>query len=210
MRLYMIRHGETDWNKTRQLQGKSDIPLNDFGRKLAEETAEALKDVPFHLVITSPLSRARETALIIKGDREIPVIEDARIEEMSFGEYEGLCCKGEDFNIPDEEFQRFFDDPVHYEPPAHGESFSEFCSRVECFLDELFQSEDYQDSTILLVVHGAVLCAMLRVLKRNPMSMFWGSGVHKNCGVTIVNVQGKRWEIEQENVTYYEDVMEDW
>ncbi len=210
MKLYMIRHGETDWNKTRQLQGKSDIPLNDFGRKLAAETAEALKDVPFHLVITSPLSRARETALIIKGDREIPVIEDARIEEMSFGEYEGLCCKGEGFNIPDEEFHRFFDDPVHYEPPAHGESFLEFCSRVERFLDELFRSEDYQDSTILLVVHGAVLCAMLRILKGNPMSMFWGSGVHKNCGVTVVNVQGNTWEIEQENVTYYEDAMEDW
>ena len=168
MKLYMIRHGETDWNKTRQLQGKSDIPLNDFGRKLAAETAEALKDVPFHLVITSPLSRARETALIIKGDR------------------------------------------VHYEPPAHGESFLEFCSRVERFLDELFRSEDYQDSTILLVVHGAVLCAMLRILKGNPMSMFWGSGVHKNCGVTVVNVQGNTWEIEQENVTYYEDAMEDW
>ena len=93
MRLYIMRHGETDWNKIKQLQGKSDVPLNDFGRMLARKTAEALEKVPFDLVITSPLSRARETALIVKGEREIPLIEDARIEEMSFGIYEGLCCK---------------------------------------------------------------------------------------------------------------------
>ena len=90
MRLYIMRHGETDWNKEKRLQGQSDIELNEFGRNLAYKTKEGLKDVQVDLVITSPLKRARETALIVKGDREIPVIEDARIEEMCFGEYEGL------------------------------------------------------------------------------------------------------------------------
>lgn len=210
MRLYIMRHGETDWNKIKQLQGKSDVPLNDFGRMLARKTAEALEKVPFDLVITSPLSRARETALIVKGEREIPLIEDARIEEMSFGIYEGLCCKGEGFNIPNEEFHKFFDDPVHYNPPENGENFDEFCSRVENFLKELLNYEDYAESTILVTVHGAVMCAMLRAIKRNPLSMFWGSGVHKNCGVTIVNVENGVPEIEQENVTYYEDAVEEW
>lgn len=210
MRLYMMRHGETDWNKVRRLQGKSDIPLNEFGRMLAEKTREGLREVPFDLVITSPLSRARETAMIVKGDREIPVIEDARIEEMCFGAYEGLYCKGENFNIPDEEFHRFFDDPVNYHPAEDGETFPEFCGRVEGFLQELFQKKEYEDSTVLISVHGAVLCAMIRWIRKYPMSMFWGKGVHKNCGVTVVDVKEGAPEIVCENMTYYEEETMTW
>ena len=210
MRLYIMRHGETDWNKEKRLQGQSDIELNEFGRSLAYKTKEGLKDVPFDLVITSPLKRARETALIVKGDREIPVIEDARIEEMCFGEYEGLYCKGEKFNIPDEEFKRFFDAPESYRASRGGEDFSEFNERIEHFLDDIFRNKDYQDSTILVSVHGAVLCAILRIVKNNPMSLFWHGGVHKNCAVTIIYVDKGVPTIEEENIVYYEDEVEDW
>lgn len=58
MKIYMIRHGETDWNKKRKLQGQVDIPLNEFGKLLAKETAPALADVPFAVCYTSPLKRA--------------------------------------------------------------------------------------------------------------------------------------------------------
>ena len=210
MKLYIIRHGETDWNKTKRLQGKTDIPLNAFGKELARKTAEGLQDVSFDLVITSPLKRARETAIIIKNNREIPMIEDARIEEMSFGQYEGMCCKGEGFNIPDEEFHYFFDEPESYRPTGEGESFPEFCSRVENFLDDLLTNHEYQNDTILLVVHGAVLCAMLRKMKNRSLREFWGNGVHKNCGVTIVEVKNGVIDIKEENKTYYDDETEDW
>ena len=60
MKIYMIRHGETDWNKKRKLQGQVDIPLNEFGKLLAKETAPALADVPFAVCYTSPLKRAAE------------------------------------------------------------------------------------------------------------------------------------------------------
>ena len=58
MKLYLVRHGETDWNKVKKIQGQVDIPLNQFGKHLAEETAEGLHDIPFDLCISSPLSRA--------------------------------------------------------------------------------------------------------------------------------------------------------
>lgn len=64
MKLYLVRHGETDWNKVKRIQGQVDIPLNQFGKRLAEETAEGLRDIPFDLCISSPLSRAHETARI--------------------------------------------------------------------------------------------------------------------------------------------------
>ena len=89
MKLYLVRHGETDWNKVKKIQGQVDIPLNQFGKHLAEETAEGLHDIPFDLCISSPLSRAYETARIILEGRDVPIITDARIGEMAFGEYEG-------------------------------------------------------------------------------------------------------------------------
>ena len=94
MKLYIVRHGETDWNKARRVQGFSDIPLNEYGRHLARETAEGMKDIPFDLAYTSPLVRARETAEIILAGREIPLIESNGIKEMGFGEYEGMCISG--------------------------------------------------------------------------------------------------------------------
>ena len=65
MKLYLIRHGETDYNKMKRNQGQIDIPLNEYGRELARKTREGLAEVPFDLCLCSPLSRARETAEII-------------------------------------------------------------------------------------------------------------------------------------------------
>ena len=63
MKIYFVRHGETDWNKDRKIQGQVNISLNEFGRHLARETAKGLKEIPFAVCFTSPLDRARETAV---------------------------------------------------------------------------------------------------------------------------------------------------
>ena len=82
LKVYLIRHGETDWNSVRKLQGQTDIRLNDYGIELAKLTAEGLKDVDFDLIYSSPLIRAVETAQIIKGDRELEIHTDDRIKEF--------------------------------------------------------------------------------------------------------------------------------
>ena len=89
MKIYLVRHGETEWNKEYRLQGQADTQLNDYGRELAQITAEALKDIPFDVIFHSPLSRAKETAYILKRDRKIEIIGDERLREMSFGIAEG-------------------------------------------------------------------------------------------------------------------------
>lgn len=93
MKIYLIRHGETSWNTLGRLQGRTDIELNENGIRLAKITGEKLKDVHFDLAIASPLKRAYETAGLVLGDRNIPILTDERIEEISFGEWEGLCCR---------------------------------------------------------------------------------------------------------------------
>ena len=118
MILYVIRHGETKWNVERRLQGRSDVELNEYGIYLAEVTAEALKDVNFDVIYSSPLIRAYKTAEIIRGDRNINIITDDRLKEMCFGDYEGKVTD----TLPDE-FWKFFDDPVNFVPAGNGETY---------------------------------------------------------------------------------------
>ncbi len=209
MRLYMVRHGETAWNKERRIQGQVDIPLNEFGRMLAEKTAKGLSDIRFDICYTSPLGRARETAALILAGRQVPVIEDERIAEMAFGEYEGRCCSRSGWNLP-EEFRRFFDAPDRYQAPEGGENFGEVKERTGKFLEELYMKEEYQKSNILIATHGAALAGLLNNIKDKPLAEYWGEGVHKNCAVTAVEVTDGKPVIISENVVYYDDEVESW
>lgn len=203
MKLYMIRHGETDWNIKRRFQGRSDIPLNEEGRRLARITSEALREIPFTRIYTSPLKRAYETAMIIKGDRDIPVVEEPRIIEISFGEYEGLCCSKENYNIPDPDFMNFFDKPEVYKPPRGAESIEQLKARTADFLQEIVHNKTMENDTILVSTHGAALRGILSNLNNMRIEDFWKGGVHKNCAVTIIEVKDGQAFIIEEGKTYY-------
>lgn len=203
MLLYMIRHGETDQNKEKRLQGRTDIELNSYGRELAQITAEALSKVEFDLIFTSPLKRAKETAYIMRGERSIPVIEEERIQEISFGEYEGHCYKKENYDIPDPDFNFFFTAPDKYRPAPSGESFDAIIRRTGEFLAELISNPEYADKTILLSTHGCALKALLANITHCPLADFWGQGVYKNCGVAIVQVIDGQMTILEDGKLYY-------
>lgn len=209
MKLYIVRHGETEWNKARRIQGQVDIPLNEFGKRLARKTAKGLSDITFDLCYSSPLSRARETAALLLEGRDTPVIEDARISEMAFGEYEGRCCSRSGWDLP-EEFRRFFDGPDKYQAPAGGENFAQVKERTGEFLKELYSRTEYQDSNILIATHGAALAGLLNNIKERSLAEYWGEGVHKNCAVTEVQVTDGKPKILSENVVYYDDEVEPW
>ena len=88
MKVYIVRHGQTDWNVQHKAQGRSDIPLNETGRRQAEELRDKIKDIKFDAVYASPLKRARETAEIAT-DGEYKIVFDDRLMERSFGDFEG-------------------------------------------------------------------------------------------------------------------------
>lgn len=137
MKLYIIRHGETQWNHLLRLQGQTDIELNENGRLLAQVTARALQKVPFTKCYTSPLSRAKETARLVLGDRQIPLVEDPRIAEISFGAEEGVRVKNEDGAIIVPRYYDFFRQPDRYVAPEGGEPLEALLSRTGEFLREL-------------------------------------------------------------------------
>ncbi len=203
MKIYLIRHGETDQNKRKCLQGRTDIVLNEYGRELAYRTAEGMKDITFDIIFSSPLKRARETAEIIRRERNIPIIIEDRIQEISFGTYEGLCFAKEGFSVPDESFLNFFDKPECYHTPPQGESFEDVIARTGDFLAELVKREDYRDKTILLSTHGCALKAVLANARHTPIAEFWGEGVHKNCAVSLMEVTEGEINVVEEGRLYY-------
>ena len=196
----MMRHGETDWNKKRLWQGRTDIPLNDNGRYVAELTREGMKDIHFDVAYCSPLCRAKETAEIVLRGREVKLIPDERIVEMGFGPFEGRDMREES-----EETKIFFNQPERYVVPEGAERFEDVLEREKSFLDELCANPNYQDSNILIATHGAALRGLIAVMQNKPISRYWEGGVHKNCGITIVDVKDGVYEIVEEAIILYDE-----
>lgn len=98
MKLLLTRHGQTDWNVAGKIQGVTDIELNETGVKQAQETKEKLLNQKIDVIISSPLKRARKTAEIIKGERDIPLIIDDGLKERCFGKFEGKTREEFDFD----------------------------------------------------------------------------------------------------------------
>lgn len=203
MRLYIIRHGETDWNQAGRLQGQTDIPLNENGIRLAQVTGAGMKHIPFDLAITSPLKRARQTAELVLGERNIPILEDKRIAEISFGSWEGLGCRKTRFEIPSEGFWDFYNNPFHFVPPADGESIRQLCVRTGEFWQELMNTPEYQDKTILIASHGCACRAILNNVYEDKHD-FWHGKVPPNCAVNIVEVNDRKAVLVEADKIYYD------
>ena len=203
MDIYLIRHGETDWNKSKRLQGITDIPLNAYGIELAEKTAEGLKDIHFDRIYTSPLIRAYKTAELIRGSRPIEIIPADGLLEISFGDYEGLTHLPEHYNIPRPDFRKFFDDPENYITPPNGESLQHLRERTSAFVRSIMENPENEALTILMASHGAAIRGILSGLQNLPISGFWSGPVHKNCGVTKLHAEHGQFLIEFENRIYY-------
>lgn len=175
--LYIMRHGITEWNELHKLQGRTDIPLNDKGRLMAENAREKYKDVNFDVCYCSPLVRASETAHIVCKSRNIPIIEDDRLIEMSFGEFEGTAhC----LDIPDCPINVLFNDPANYVESVGGaETFDELFARTGEFIKEIIEPQLQTGKDILIVGHGAMNASIICQIKNIPIEKFWSSGLEQ-------------------------------
>lgn len=170
MKLYVTRHGQTDWNVQGKTQGRTDIELNEVGIEQAKQTKKELKNINIDLIICSPLKRARKTAEIINEGRNIPIIFDNQIIERNFGEFEGEKIK----------FDEFWDYNVT-QKYQKAETIQEIISRISNFLDKI--KEEYKDKNILLVTHGGVSIAINCYFKGIPADGKLINYCLHNCGV---------------------------
>ena len=179
--LYITRHGKTEWNIKHKLQGRTDVPLCEEGRQMAEAGREEYKDVHLDVCYCSPLLRARETAEIMLGDRDIPIIFDDRLKEMSFGEYEGI---ENSFEIPDCPVNVIFQAPEKYTASVGGsETFEELFARTGEFLEEIIYPGLEARKDILIVGHGAMNLSIISQIKNLPRKDYWNPGLEQ-CKMT--------------------------
>lgn len=201
MELYIVRHGKTYWNEARKIQGWSDIDLTEAGRQVAVDSAVGMKDIHFDAIYASPLKRAYETACILKGDRDLPIVVDERIKEIGFGVLEGedfLKIRGDKTS----RFSCFFDAPELYEAPEGGETFEGVSERAADFMKEIIEKHK-DDERIMIVAHGAINKAMMRYIRKNEIKDYWMGSLQTNCGVTIVDCKGGKFEVIEDNRVFY-------
>ncbi len=176
--LYIIRHGKTDWNLAHRLQGRTDIPLNDMGREMARNAAAQYADVNFDICFCSPLVRARETAELLLDGRDVPIITDERLVEMSFGIYEG---QANTFDDPDCPINVLFWHPDEYKDiPEGAESLEQLFARTGEFLEEKVMPLVEHGKDVLIVGHGAMNSSIVCRVKKIPLKDFWSKGI-ENC-----------------------------
>jgi uncharacterized phosphatase len=180
MTIYLIRHGETDWNRQNRLQGTEDIALNETGLAQSAECAGALRAVPADVILTSPLIRARATAEIISGKTGgTPIIVEKDLTERDFGPLSGVVLKDKQALLG------YSDDP-------RMEPFEHLAARLLRVLRRYIAENKYK--TILVVSHGGAINAILSVLGT-------GKTVLKNVCISRLNADGESLGIEFYNMT---------
>ena len=177
MKLYIVRHGQTDWNAKRVMQGNTDVPLNEVGIEQALRIQRELSNVHFNICISSPLKRAYKTASIICDDK-IDIKTDVRLEERELGELEGKSV--DLYNS-----KMYWDYSLN--SSAQGvESIQDLFSRISSFYEDL--KEKYDEETILIVAHGAVVRALHFVINGyNKNTSFLDFDV-PNCKVFMYEI----------------------
>jgi broad specificity phosphatase PhoE len=160
----VVRHGETEWNERRIIQGHTNSSLNDTGREQARVLAESLRELGFDHIVTSDLDRAKETAVIIGQVLEIRPETDPLLRERSFGEYEGRPTDDLSSDLTG------IKDNVYVNPdarPPGGESFRDVVMRAQRFLQRA--DDDWPSTRLLVVTHGGMVQALRAATSTRPL-----------------------------------------
>lgn len=159
MNIYLIRHGQTDWNIQGRIQGRQDTTLNETGRRQAEQLAKGMDSRPISRIYCSTQKRAKETAIAIGQRQKVDVYVVEGLEEVDFGDWEGLTMEEIQDKYP-EEYRRWMINPVDVAPPG-GENQFEAMERAVKVLKGII-AETKEDTAI--VSHGATLAFIVGYL----------------------------------------------
>ena len=190
-RIFLLRHGETDWNRTARYQGITDVPLNGIGIEQAHRLGVRLSRIAPDRVLSSPLSRAAKTAEIIMGvnasSADIETREELR--EISFGIWEGLSIP-EIKEIDGETFKKWRLAPFSCAPEG-GDDYADIFERSKAFASSL-TGEGSRGQNTFVVAHGGILRAITAALLGfSDIDLLWKMRFD-NCSITIVDIWGKR------------------
>lgn len=186
--LYIVRHGQTQYNLKRLVQGWCNSDLTEEGINQAIQVGIGLKDIPFKACVCSDLDRTVQTAKLIIGDRDIPIHKTWKLREMHFGSYEETSI---------EEFFKIKPHPVRKGlTDAGGENLEILTERLLDGINEI--KDQFMDGTILVVSHGRAITTLLEAISKEIFT-----DIVDNCSVSILDYNDNQWVIREMNNTSY-------
>lgn len=166
MRLYLVRHGETELNVKKVYYGSTDCALTETGREQAASLRRVFEKMPIDVVLESPLLRAKDTASLLLGENGAPRVMDDRLKELNFGAWEGKSWQELQ---GDETYEKWCTEWQSTCPPE-GESFLDLAARVRSFYEDL---QKRSEENVLIVAHHAVLQQLMACLLEADPASCW-------------------------------------
>ena len=182
MKLYIIRHGQTDWNIAKKIQGRQDIPLNERGHFQAQCLGKAMENRPITAVFSSPQNRAMETAIAVASPAGVPVIPVRDLMEINYGVWEG---KTEEELLRDDRalYEAWWSHPAETAPPE-GESINQVNERCRQAWKEI---KPQLTGDAAIVAHGGLLAHFMEQLLGSESIA--ASTVAHNASITTIEYE---------------------
>lgn len=207
MKVYITRHGTTEWNLQRRLQGWQDSNLTKEGIDRAIKLGERLKNIDFDIIYSSPQKRALKTAEFIRGIKTTPIVTHDGLKELGFGIWESMELSVIEKEYP-KEYYIYRNNPIDY-IPIEGESYSDLFKRVKDFLEEIITIDA---ENILVVSHGVTIKAIIKIIKELTLEEFSKIPVYTGTSLNIAEINEGKMKLIMENDTshiefeYYDEI----
>ena len=190
MKLYITRHGQTEWNILKIMQGWKNSDLTNKGIEDAIRLRERLKDIEFSKIYSSPSGRALDTANYVKGNKDIEIEIHEGLKEMGFGSWEGMD-REDVLELYSEEHYNYWNRP-HLYAPSDGETFQELFKRVESALKFIIENSD--DDNVLIVSHAITIKAIYYIIQKYRLEDFWDIPFIEGTSLSILEIDGDNGE----------------
>lgn len=183
-RVYLTRHGETEWNRQGRFQGHRNSELTEKGLLAAELLSLCVEEINIDVIVSSPLKRAYQTAEIVRGNKKLDIIKDKGFEEINLGDFEGMRWDEIEEKNGDL-LNRITEDPLNRRYP-NGENLMEFYNRVE----ESFKNtiNKFRGEDILIVAHGGTIKCIESYIRKFKIHNDWMGNVVQNCSLSCFEV----------------------
>ncbi|MFJ8511267.1 histidine phosphatase family protein [Lysinibacillus xylanilyticus] len=189
---YLVRHGETMWNKEHRLQGWLDSSLSENGILHAEKLRDHLKNFSFSAAYSSSSGRAKETLHILLGDRQLPIFYEDNLREIFLGEWQGKTV--EDIMITHRlDYELYTDYPGQF-VATHTESFGMVTERAMFTLKKI--AEKYPEDNVLIVSHAVAIKCVINAILGRSINQLWAEPFINGTSVTIIEHVGQQWLVK--------------
>ncbi|QGU94413.1 alpha-ribazole phosphatase [Clostridium bovifaecis] len=189
MNIYLLRHGETEENAKKSYYGGLDVGISEKGIRQCINVKKHIEGINFDRVYLSESKRAYQSAEIVLSDSKNYIV-DSRINELSFGEFEGKSYEDIKRLYPKEE-KKWRECWKSFSPPG-GESYVELYGRVESFMKGI---ETIEEDNILVVTHGGIIRAVYTYILGGNLELFWKFSC-KNCDIALIKYEYGNWFID--------------